>query len=286
MSAPRFLVIEGHTPENLANLAPGEAAASENYAGLLRELSPGATADICYPADARGKGPAGPLDGYDGVAVTGSELHVYHGGPAVTRQIELVRAVLASGTPLFGSCWGLQILTAAAGGSVRANPKGREIGIGRRIRLTEAGRGHSMYRGKAEVFDALTVHKDEVETLAPGMTVLATNDVSQVQSVELRTPAGVAWAVQYHPEFTLHDVAAIMRGTVPRMLNEGFFPDEAALMGYAGEYDALDRAPDNKALAWKHGVGAAVLDKRVRTRELANWIESQVLPTKAGRGRG
>ena len=59
--------------------------------------------------------------------------------PEVTRQIDLVRAALATGTPMFGSCWGLQVITAAAGGSVRKNPKGREIGFGRGIRLTEAG---------------------------------------------------------------------------------------------------------------------------------------------------
>ena len=93
------------------------------------------------------------------------------------RQIELIRAALKTGTPLFGSCWGLQIITAAAGGSVRKNPKGREIGFGRSIRLTEAGRKHPMYAGKLDVFNAPTVHLDEVEALAPGTTVLATNGI-------------------------------------------------------------------------------------------------------------
>ena len=84
------------------------------------------------------------------------------------RQIELVRAALTTGTPLFGSCWGLQVITAAAGGSVRKNPKGREIGFGRGIRLTEAGRKHPMYVGKLDVFNAPTVHLDEVEALRAG----------------------------------------------------------------------------------------------------------------------
>ena len=85
--------------------------------------------------DLRKVGPAAraiEADGYDGVAITGSALNVYDGGPAIERQIELARAVMASRTPLFGSCWGLQLITVAAGGAVRANPKGREIGIGRR----------------------------------------------------------------------------------------------------------------------------------------------------------
>jgi GMP synthase (glutamine-hydrolysing) len=286
MSAPRFLVIEGHTAEDQADLAPGETVASESYAALLRELSPGATADICYPADEGGKGPDGALDSYDGVALTGSELHVYDGGGAVTRQIDLVRAVLGSGTPLFGSCWGLQILTAAAGGTVRLNPKGFEIGIGRRIRLTEPGRAHPMYRGKADVFDAVAVHRDEVETLAPGMIVLATNDASRVQSVAMNGENGIAWATQYHPEFTLREMAGIIRELTPELLAEGFFPDEGELRRYAWELDALHDRPIDKALAWRHGLDATVLDKGVRTREVANWIEHQVLPIRAKRGRG
>ena len=55
------------------------------------------------------------------------------------RQVELARAVYKSGTPFFGSCWGLQVATVAAGGSVRQNPRGREVGIARDLTLTSAG---------------------------------------------------------------------------------------------------------------------------------------------------
>src|SRR5689334_8660489 len=144
MPAPRLLVMEGNTPENRErHAAAGGGVASRGYANLLQELLPGAVVDICFPADPGANLPTGQaLEGYDGVAITGSGLHVYEGGPAVTRQIELARAVLDANTPAFGSCWGLQLLTVAAGGVVRKNPKGREIGFGRRMTLTEAGRKH------------------------------------------------------------------------------------------------------------------------------------------------
>ena len=170
MPSPRLLVIEGNSLRTMTeHIAVGGTVASQGYAKLLRELMPGATVETCFPADPAAALPSGAaLEGYDGVAITGSGLHVYEAGPEVTRQIELVRAVLGSGTPLFGSCWGLQVITVAAGGSVRRNPKGREIGFGRGIRLTEHGRKHPMYVGKADVFNAPTVHLDEVETVAPG----------------------------------------------------------------------------------------------------------------------
>ena len=194
MPSPRLLVIEGNSPQTTdEHVAAGGTPASKGYSDLLRELLPGAAVDVCYPGDPGASLPAGEaLEGYDGIIITGSALHVYHGGLEVKRQIELVRSALATGTPLFGSCWGLQVITAATGGSVRKNPKGREIGFGRGIRLTEAGRKHPMYVGKLDVFNAPTVHLDEVDAVPPGTTVLATNAMSSVQSVEIRTNGSVA----------------------------------------------------------------------------------------------
>lgn len=287
MPAPRLLVVEGNTAEGRAKqVAAGGIVLSEGYAELLRRLLPEAVIDICYPADPGTNLPIGGLEGYDGVAITGSVLNVYDGGPEIDRQIELTRAVLGSRTPLFGSCWGLQIITVAAGGSVRANPKGREIGIGRRIALTDDGRDHPMFDRKGTTFDAVTVHLDEVETLAPGTTILASNAHSQVQAAEIRHDGAVAWAVQYHPEFTLGDMAAIVRRYGRRLVKEEFFADEAALEAYARDLETLDRNPADKALAWRYGIDATVLDPSQRTAEIANWITHQVLPTRTARGRG
>ncbi len=288
MPSPRLLVIEGNSPQTMADhVAAGGVPASKGYSDLLRELLPGAIVDICYPGDPAAALPDGAaLEGYDGIAITGSALHVYKGGEEVMRQVDLVRAALLTGTPVFGSCWGLQVITAAAGGSVRKNPKGREIGFGRGIRLTEAGRKHPMYVGKVEVFNAPTVHLDEVESVAPGTTILATNAVSSVQAAEIRTNGSVAWAVQYHPEYPLREVAAIVRRIGTRLIEEGFFADESDMRGFAGDLDQLDREPDCKRLSWRHGISQNVLDKKLRTSEVANWIEFQVLPVRVKRGRG
>ena len=288
MPAPRLLVIEGNTPENRAqHVAAGGTVASTGYVALLQELLPSAVVDICFPADPGANLPNGQaLEGYDGVAITGSGLHVYEASPAVTSQIELTRAALKSGTPVFGSCWGLQVLTVAAGGVVRKNPKGREIGFGRRIKLTEPGRKHPMYVGKPEVFNAPTVHLDEVETVAPGTIVLATNEVSDVQSAEIRVNGAVAWGVQYHPEYPLREIATIVRRVGLRLIDEGFFLDTKEIATFADDLVALDRNPNEKRLSWRYGISKNVLEKKLRTGEVANWLEYQVLPTRAKRGRG
>ncbi|MDP2411124.1 MAG: type 1 glutamine amidotransferase [Pseudolabrys sp.] len=288
MPRPRLLVIEGNSPQTMAeHVAAGGVPASKGYSDLLREVLPGAIVDICYPGDPAASLPEGEaLEGYDGIAITGSALHVYNGGTEVMRQVDLVRTALATGTPIFGSCWGLQVITAAAGGVVRRNPKGREIGFGRGIRLTEAGRKHPMYVGKLDVFNAPTVHLDEVETLAPGTTVLATNAMSEVQSAEIRTNGSVAWGVQYHPEYPLREVAAIVRRIGARLIEEGFFADVADMKTFAADLDVLDSDPGCKRLAWRHGISKNVLDKKLRVSEVANWVELQVLPMRVKRGRG
>ncbi len=288
MSAPRLLVIEGNTAEARARqIHYGGEAASEGYARLLRELFPGAVVDICYPADPGANLPdrAG-LDGYDGIAITGSSLNIYKGGVEVLQQIDLVRAAFETGTPVFGSCWGLQLLTVAAGGVVRLNPRGREVGFGRRIRTTDAGRDHAMFVDKPAVFEAMTVHLDEVETLPEGATLLATNDHSQVQAAEFVAGRSTCWAVQYHPEYPFREMAAIFRRLSPSLVAEGFFMDEEEEASFIADFEHFEREPGNKALAWRYGIDGAVIQKGLRTIEIRNWVERQVIPTRAARGRG
>lgn len=290
MNAVRLLVIEGNTKAGRDRAAPsGGAIASDAYAELLKALAPaGSVVDICYAADPGANLPDGAgLEGYDGVAVTGSALNAYDAKPEVTAQVELLRALFETATPCFGSCWGLQIATVAAGGTVRRHPDGREIGFGRRITINEAGHGHPLFMGKPRVFDAITVHMDDVETTAPGTTVLATNAWSPVQAAEIDTPGGGGfWGTQYHPEYTFAEIAAVFRryGDVP--IRQGLFADAAERDAFIGDLMALHADPAEKRLVWRYGLDGTVLDPAVRHRELKNWISEAVLPQKSARGRG
>ncbi len=156
--------------------------------------------DIVCAADGAALPPGAALENYDGVTMTGSALNIYNGGAAVTRQIELVKAVFAAGVPFFGSCWGLQVAVTAAGGEVRANPRGREFGFARRVCLSDAGREHPLFAGKPIVFEAPTVHRDEIASLPAGAATLAVNDFG-VQAASFNVGRGTFWGVQYHPEY-------------------------------------------------------------------------------------
>jgi GMP synthase (glutamine-hydrolysing) len=273
-----ILVIDGNrAATRVQQVAAGGHSSGEGYVEVLQSLGAG-RCDIVRPADGEVRFASGTgVADYDGVAITGSALNVYDGGAHIERQIELTRAVFEAGVPLFGSCWGMQVAVCAAGGSVRPNPRGREFGFARRIELAAAGREHPMFRGKPPVFEAITVHRDEVAALPGGTLELASNDMG-LQAIELRHARGTCWAVQYHPEYTFAEIAATARryGTV--LIEEQLFTDRAELEAFAAELLALMQEPANARLTWKHGLGAALQEDALRLAELRNWLEQQVTP--------
>ena len=101
MPSPRLLVIEGNSPKTMAeHVQHGGIPASQGYSNLLRELLPGAHVDIAYPGDPAASLPEGEaLEGYDGVTITGSALHIYEGCAEVTRQVDAYHADLDANYP-------------------------------------------------------------------------------------------------------------------------------------------------------------------------------------------
>jgi GMP synthase (glutamine-hydrolysing) len=281
VSAPRVLIVDGNRAAiRDQQVAAGGSPSGEGYARTLEYLA-GVRCDIVRPADAEVR-LGQPLDSYDGVAITGSALNVYDGGAHIERQIELARATFAAGVPFFGSCWGMQVAVAAAGGRVRPNPFGREFGFARRIELSEAGRRHPMFGGKPAVFEAITVHRDDIGELPAGALVLAANDMG-VQALELRHGRGVFWGVQYHPEYSFAEIAACAVRYGTKLIDDGLFADRAELDAFVADLRALMQRPDDPRLAWKHGLGPAVRQESLKLAELRNWLEIEVLPHAARR---
>ncbi len=286
MANPRILVVEGNTAATReATVAAGGRETADTYIDALRFAQPDLDCDVVRPTDGDTVPPGGAaLAEYDGIAWTGSALNVYDGGPDITSQIDLCKAALATGVPVLGSCWGLQVAVTAAGGEVVLNPDGRELGIARKIRRTEAGREHPLFDGKPDVFDAIAVHKDEVSRLPEGATVLATNGHSAVQAVEFSVPGGSTfWGVQYHPEFDLRDIGVISRRYGPSLVEEGFFADLDAVEQFVATASTLNADRGRGDLAWLLGADADVLDDTVRLAEIRNWVHAQVIPYRAAR---
>lgn len=270
----RLLVLDAYPREDREGLArAGATPAGSLWRRVLQELEPTATVDLLCPADADASLPVGvDLSAYDGVVWSGSSLTIHvTGDPRVERELALARAIRAAGRPSFGSCWGAQLAAVVAGGRCAANPRGREFGIARSIRLTEAGRAHPLYEGKAAEFVAFTSHSDEVVEMPEGVPVLASNPMSRVQGLAVERPAAF-WAVQYHPEFDLREIAALCVYRRAALLAEGLFADEAAIDRFIEGCRTLHDNPERRDLAAQLGLDATILDPRHRRLEIRNWL--------------
>jgi GMP synthase (glutamine-hydrolysing) len=289
MAGLRFLVVDGNPLDRrTAHLTDYGQIPGDAYGGTLLGIAPaGSTYDICFPADPGANLPTGAgIADYDGVALTGSSLHLWSRGPEVERQITLAREVFSSRTAFFGSCWGVQMATVAAGGDVRKSPRGRELAFARNIAPTEAGRSHPLLAGRPAAFDAPAIHLDAITTPPPDCIVLAANAHAPVQAAEISHDGGIFWGVQYHPEFTLREVGSILRRIADLTTAEGFSRTPEEARAYADDLMTLDADRRRTDIAWRFGLDAQVLDDRQRLTELRNWIDRQVKPMAAARGRG
>ncbi len=278
---PRFLVVDGYSRAGREDLkAGGASTAGDLYARMLDACTPGGAAvDIVTPADPGSALPKGAAIGqYAGVAWTGSSLTVYADDPKVTPQIEFAKAAFEARVPGFGSCWAAQIAVIAAGGHCAANPRGREMGLARKIALTHEGRAHPLYHGKKSVFDAFISHDDEITHLPPGGVLLASNRHTHVQAVAVTHNGGQFWGLQYHPEYDLHELARLCYCRKQKLTDLGFFPDLEAAQDFVDKLEALHQDPGRKDIAWLLGIDEDVMNADIRRAEVRNWIEQLVLP--------
>ncbi|WP_221794352.1 type 1 glutamine amidotransferase [Aquisediminimonas sediminicola] len=275
----RLLLLEGNTADKRAqSRAIGVRSSSEIYAIAISAEFPDIELDILNGADPDGVMPySRTWSDYDGFVITGSALHAYDTDFAVTNQIALTKEAADHGLPIFGSCWGLQILVMAAGGMVISNPRGREVGIARKIYALPEGRDHQIFGGKGLVFDALCIHYDEVSRLPDNATLLASNSHSRVQAALIPLGRSIAWAVQYHPEFDLQQIVQLYTLYSDDMVAQGFFANNDELIAYRNKLVALAANSAEIGIGWQLGIDEDITDDKRRRAEIIAWIETCVL---------
>lgn len=281
MKTMRFLIIDGYPKESREQFdTVGMRRAGTLYVDMVRSYLPDAAGDIMYASDPEVTLPAGEaLAKYDAVLWPGCNLTVYHDDDErVQKMIALADHAYELGIPQFGSCWGIQIAVFVAGGEVKPNPKGREMGVARKIHLTGEGREHPMYRGKPSVFDGFISHDDEITGLPPGAVWLASNDFSAIQSVAVEYKKGVFWATQYHPEYDLHEMARLIVAREEKLTAQGLFRDHDDMVQYVERLEALAAEPHRKDLRWQLAIDDDLLADSIRQCEFKNWINELVLP--------
>ncbi len=283
----KILIVDSAPSTTRAQLVKhGGRGHADVYVAALRSQLPddlrGMDFILVHAGDGGGLPPGLAMDDCGGIAWTGSPLSAYDDDPIVRHQIAFARAAFQSGVPCFGSCWGLQVMAVALGGQVRRHVEGLEFGVGRQITLHEAGRAHPMYAGKPAVFDAFSVHQDEVCVLPPGARLLAGNDHSVVQAAEIVDGVRSFWGVQYHPEYDLVQIAALLDREATSLASVGFAATPGDIEQMAADFRMLHRDPARKDVIWRYGLSKDVLDPARHRKELANWLITKVRPRVLG----
>ena len=123
------------------------------------------------------------------------------------------------------------------------------------------------------------MHLDEVTKLPAGATLLAINEHTHVQAVEVKHANGVFWATQYHPEYNLYEMARLIAARGEPLVNEGFFRTTDEVARYAEKMRSLHEDPSSEVLRSELKVGDDIIDATIRQQEMRNWIDYLVIPS-------
>ena len=277
MSAGTFLIVDGYPKASRDQFTQvGMGWAGVLYQELLLRHLPGAEPRIWYVDDQPTPPPDAEIAACRGVLWPGCNQTIYHENPLVHAMVATSKAAYAAGVAQFGSCWGIQMATFAAGGTVAAHPRGREMGVIRNLMVTPAGQAHPMMKGRAPVYSHFESHDDIVTRLPPNAVTLAANDWSPVQAAVITHGKGTFWATQYHPEYDLHQLARLIVAREARLVKGGMFRDHDDLTAYVARLEALHADPARSDLRWQLGIGDDLLDPAQREREFANWVTVEI----------
>lgn len=273
----RFLIIDGYSESSRKKLnEAGMTYAWKLYGDMLQKYLPESEYEVFSPTDTKvDEFPRKKtLSTFDGIIWTGADLDITETHiPTNAAQIRLAELAYEIGIDSWGSCWGIQMAAVAAGGSVEKNPRGREMGIGRKISKTAEGENHPMLRGKARVYDAFESHYDIVVNVPEGGVVLARNPFSGIQAMVVKHKKGTFWASQYHPEYNLYEISRLINAREKVLIDHGFFKDHEDTQAYVDKMEMLYREPERKDLSWQLGVDEDILDDSVRQLEFKNWLD-------------
>lgn len=151
-----------------------------------------------------------------GAVITGSGAMVTDRADWSERTAAWIRAAIDAGTPLFGVCYGHQLMAHALGGSVGWLPSGREIGT---CTITRRGHGGGDWLDRLpETFPAHTTHRQSVLEAPGGAQVMASSELDPHQILRY---APYAISTQFHPEFTADIMRAYIDARADVLREEG-----------------------------------------------------------------
>lgn len=143
------------------------------------------------------------VDAFDGYVLSGSDKGVYDDTPWMVPLRRFLLEARAAGKPLFGVCFGHQIMADVFGG------KAEKVGA------PEVGVREFQIDG--QIAPAHVWHQDQVTQVPPGAEVIGSADYCPVAALAYDFPA---MSVQFHPEYPPEYIADFLRKSRGLILSE------------------------------------------------------------------
>jgi GMP synthase (glutamine-hydrolysing) len=212
-------------PRGLAILVTGEPVPSAlrargDFVELIRNGVGDAWSGPWHVVDLRRGDPLPTADELAGVIVTGSAAFLEEGAEWMQKGVAHLASLITASVPIFGICFGHQMLGQALGGRVGRNPLGREIGtVPLQLCLKHRRSDDSVLPERVYVH---TTHLDSVLELPPGAKVLASTELEPNAFVQF---AERAWGVQFHPEMDARVMRCYLEDRRAALSAEGREPE-------------------------------------------------------------
>lgn len=207
--APPLLIIETGRPLPSLRRHGGFGHWIRTAAGLPR------AATVTVDAESGAELPA--RAGFAGAIVTGSGAMVTERHDWSEHTAAWLADAARAGLPIFGICYGHQLLAHALGGEVGDNPNGREMGTVA-IDLLPAAADDPLFAGLPRTFAAQATHLQSVLRAPEGAVVLASSALDPCNAFRW---GEAAWGVQFHPEFSAAHMRGYIHGRADALAREG-----------------------------------------------------------------
>ena len=219
--AKKILIVEGNLKEENNNFSKnGIPTHTESLKESLSFFTNNLDLDVINPSsDANINSVVKDLKKYDGLIWGGSSLNIYNDTVEIRRQIEFMKECFKNIKRILAICWGMQVAVTAAGGEVKKSNNGVHIGIAQNISVNENGIKFPLYKNKKNIFNSPAFNFDEVATIPKDSTILASNKVNKVQSLNFETGISEIWGLQYHPEITYDKMIRLIKFRKDRLIN-------------------------------------------------------------------
>ena len=217
----KILIVEGNLKEENNNFSKnGIPTHTESLKESLSFFTNSLDLDVVNPSsDTNINSVIKDLKKYDGLIWGGSSLNIYNDTVEIRRQIEFMKECFKNIKRILAICWGMQVAVTAAGGEVKKSNNGVHIGIAQNISVNKNGIKFPLYKNKKNIFNSPAFNFDEVATMPKDSTILASNKVNKVQSLNFETGISEIWGLQYHPEITYDKMIRLIKFRKDRLIN-------------------------------------------------------------------